>query len=293
MKKRFCALIAALVFSFCLAGTALAAETALSYDDLATYSQYERSYVLASSGILTEEEADSLDTQAQSISASTNCGVYILAVEDFTVYGYDDLFEYAQDVYEDRDLGCGDSRDGVLLAVSTETRDVSIAVHGDWANRAFTDYGREDVLYDAFLEDFSAENWYDGMVHYQDACASLLSQAQSGTPVDVPGAYQEPFNLPKALGSAAAMCFLPAAIIAFVICGTMKKKMKTARKASGAAAYVSGSVDLKVRTDRYTHSTVLRTPLKQDNGPRPGGGSGFRGGTTVNSRGFSGSSRKF
>ena len=291
MKKRFCALMAALVFSLCLAGSALAEETSLSYgqDDLFTYTN-ERSYVLASSSILTEEETDSLNTQAQSIAASTNCGVYILAVEDFTVYGYDDLFEYAQDVYEDRDLGCGDSRDGVLLAVSTETRDVSIAVHGDWANRAFTDYGREDVLYDAFLEDFSAENWYDGMVHYQDACASLLSQAQSGTPVDVPG---ETFDLAGALGGAAAMCFLPAAIIAFVICGAMKRKMKTARKASGAAAYVSGSVDLKIRTDRYTHSTVLRTPIKQDNGPRPGGGSRSHGGTTVNSRGFSGSSRKF
>lgn len=88
------------------------------------------------------------------------------------------------------------------------------------------------------------------------------------------------------------MCFLPAAIIAFVICGVMKKKMKTAQKASGAAAYVSGSVDLKVRTDHYTHSTVLRTPLKTDDGPRSGG-SVFHGGTTVNSRGFSGSSRKF
>ena len=66
----------------------------------------------------------------------------------------------------------------------------------------------------------------------------------------------------------------------------------TAQKASGAAAYVSGSVDLKVRTDHYTHSTVLRTPLKTDDGPRSGG-SVFRGGTTVNSRGFSGSSRKF
>ena len=49
---------------------------------------------------------------------------------------------------------------------------------------------------------------------------------------------------------------------------------------------------MKVRTDHYTHSTVLRTPLKTDDGPRSGG-SVFHGGTTVNSRGFSGSSRKF
>ena len=144
------------------------------------------------------------------------------------------------------------------------------------------------------MSDFSNGNWGAGLVNFADTCVYLLSEAQSGTPVEEVsvGSNQEPFNLPKALGGAAVMCFLPAAIIAFVICGVMKKKMKTARKASGAAAYVSGSVDLKVRTDRYTHSTVLRTPLKTDDGPRSGG-SGFHGGTTVNSRGFSGSSRKF
>lgn len=282
MKKRFCALMAALVFSFCLAGSALAEELPPIPEGA--------NYVFDPDNVIIDTYDPQLEKQASQITTDYACGVYILAVEDFTVYGYDDLFEYAQDVYEGKDLGCGGGRDGVLLAVSTKTRDVSIAVHGDWANRAFTDYGRENVLYDAFLEDFSAENWYDGMVHYLDACASLLSQAQSGTPVDVPS---ETFELAGALGSAAAMCFLPAAIIAFAICGAMKKKMKTARKASGAAAYVSGNVDLKIRTDRYTHSTVLRTPIKQDNGPRPGGEGGSRGGTSVNSRGFSGSSRKF
>ena len=195
---------------------------------------------------------------------------------DFTEYGYSDIYEFAQDVYEDSNLGVGDGGDGILLAVSTETRDVSIAVHGTQANAAITDYGREEVLYDAFLSDFSDGNWGAGLVNFADTCVYLLSEAQSGTPVEVSGgSNQEPFNLPKALGGAAVMCFLPAA-----------------QKASGAAAYVSGSVDLKVRTDHYTHSTVLRTPLKTDDGPRSGG-SVFHGGTTVNSRGFSGSSRKF
>ena len=72
----------------------------------------------------------------------------------------------------------------------------------------------------------------------------------------------------------------------------MKKMMISARKADGAAAYVSGGVNLKGRTDHYTHSTVLRTPIKTDSGSRSGGGL-RSGGTTVNSRGFSGSSRKF
>ena len=286
MKKRFCALIAALVCAFCLAGAALAAELPSIPEG--------SNYVFDPDNVIIDTYDPQLDEQAAHITADYACGVYILAVRDFTSYGYgmDDIQTFAEDFYLENDLGYGEDRDGVLLAFSEDTRDICLISYGDFGNAAFTDYGK-DTLWDTILPYFRDNDRVNGFINYLAFCENLLSQAQSGTPVNVPGSYQEPFNLPKALGSAAAMCFLPAAIIAFVICGAMKKKMKTARKASGAEAYVSGSVDLKVRTDRYTHSTVLRTPLKQDNGPRSGGRSGFRGGTTVNSRGFSGSSRKF
>ena len=69
--------------------------------------------------------------------------------------------------------------------------------------------------------------------------------------------------------------------------------MKTARRAVNAGAYMTSAVQLKVRTDHYLHSTTLRTPIAPppSSNHRPSGG--YRGGTTVNSRGFSGSSRKF
>ena len=89
-----------------------------------------------------------------------------------------------------------------------------------------------------------------------------------------------------AFASFFAMALIPAAIIAFIACGIMKGHMKTARRAVNAGAYMTSAVQLKVRTDHYLHST---TPPSSNH--RPSGG--YRGGTTVNSRGFSGSSRKF
>ena len=286
MKKHFCALMAALVFSFCLAGSALAAEL----PSIPAGSNY----VFDPDNVIIDTYDPQLEEDAAQITTDYACGVYILAVKDFTAYGYgaEDIQTFAEDFYLENDLGYGEDRDGVLLAYSEDTYDICLISYGDLGNAAFTDYGK-DALLDTILPYFRDNDRFNGFINYLAFCGNLLSQAQSGTPVDVPGVYQEPFDLVGALGGAVAMCFLPAAIIAFVICGTMKRKMKTARKASGAAAYVSGSVDLKVRTDRYTHSTVLRTPIKQDNGPRPGGGSGPRRSTTVNNRGFSGSSRKF
>ncbi len=287
MKKRICALFAALLLTFCMAGAALAVE--LPFDTSGDYWLYDPQ------GLVSQEDTTRLEETLDAADWNHRCGIYILLLPDFTEYGYSDIFEFAQDAYEDAGLGVGDDGDGILLTVSTETRDVSIAVHGNEANRAFTDYGREDVLYDAFLDDFSGGDWGTGIVNFADTCVYLLSEADSGAPVDVPsgnGNASPASSLPRAVRSAAMTCFLPAAVIAFVVCGIMKKKMKTARKADGAAAYVSGGVNLKVRTDHYTHSTVLRTPIKTDSGSRSGGGL-RSGGTTVNSRGFSGSSRKF
>ena len=322
MKQRLCALLGALLLLSCLTVPVLADEepadsdaanataetdaeadasqepvTSLDYgdDDLFTYG-YEGTYVFDPDGVLTETEADGLETQSQSIADTLNCGVYILVLEDFTLYGYDDLFEYAQDFYEEQDPGYGSDRDGVLLSLSTETRDVSLLAHGSFGNAAITDYGREEVLYDAFLDDFRNDDWYGGMVHYQEACADLLQQARNGTPVDVP--QEEPATLPQVIGGAVLTGILPAAIIAFIACAIMKRGMKTAQKATNAGAYVSGAVDLKVRQDHFTHITTLRTPLPKSTPSRSGGGGGhssggYHGGTTVNSRGFSGSSRKF
>lgn len=103
-----------------------------------------------------------------------------------------------------------------------------MAVHGDSGNTAFTDYGREEVLYDAFLSDFGNDDWYAGLEHYLDTCGYLLSEAANGTPVDVE--LEEPVSFGAAFASFFAMALIPAAIIAFIACGIMKGHMKTARR---------------------------------------------------------------
>ena len=130
--KRFFAYATLLLLSLCLTVPALAAGPAIT----------EGAAVTDLGGVLTAEELASLEDTAQSLADEYGCGVYALLLPDFTVYGYEDIFDFAQDVFEENALGLGDSQNGVLLAVSTETRDVSIAVHGDSGNTAFTDYGR-------------------------------------------------------------------------------------------------------------------------------------------------------
>ena len=212
--KRFFAYATLLLLSLCLTVPALAAGPAIT----------EGAAVTDLGGVLTAEELASLEDTAQRLADEYGCGVYALLLPDFTVYGYEDIFDFVQDVFEENALGLGDSQNGVLLAVSTETRDVSIAVHGDSGNTAFTDYGREEVLYDAFLSDFGNDDWYAGLEHYLDTCGYLLSEAANGTPVDVEP--EEPVSFGAAFASFFAMALIPAAIIAFIACGIMKGHMR-------------------------------------------------------------------
>lgn len=292
--KRICALMTALLLSLCLTGTVLA-----GYDGVFAYDP---------DGILTD--AASLEEQASDLTDSYDCAVYLFTMEDFTLYGYEDIYELAQDYYEENLLGCGEGRDGILLTLSTGTRDVSLAVYGDWANAVFTDANQE-LVWDAVLDDFGNDDWDGGCLDYLMVCEELLAAGSSTPPVPMdgpdhgdqsgnvtpPSSYTEHGKVsPAVVGKAVVMSILPAVILAFVVCAVMKRNMKTARKASGAAAYVTGAVALKVREDHYTHSTVHRTPINRDNGTRSGGGhrgGGFSGGSSRNSRGFSGGSRKF
>ena len=136
MKKRFCALIAALVCAFCLAGAALAAELPSIPEG--------SNYVFDPDNVIIDTYDPQLDEQAAHITADYACGVYILAVRDFTSYGYgmDDIQTFAEDFYLENDLGYGEDRDGVLLAFSEDTRDICLISYGDFGNAAFTDYGK-------------------------------------------------------------------------------------------------------------------------------------------------------
>lgn len=293
--KRISAYLTALLLSICLCAPALAV--------------YDSVFVYDPDGILPETDAEALAFQASALTDTYDCGIYIFTVEDFTDYGYgeDDIITFAQDYYEENLLGCGEDRDGILLTLSTETRDASLSVAGSRAQAVFTGYA-QDTLYDAFLDDFGNDDWYNGCAHYLSACEDLLQNAQTDAPADVPAvspsspSHYEPIAQPShtaggsfgsALMKALLICLLPAAIISFVICDIMKRKMNTARKASGAAAYISSAVDLKVKSDRYTHTTTVRTPIKTDSGSRgPRLGDHSHGGGSHSSH-ISSSSRKF
>ena len=229
-------------------------------------------------GLLSNEEIMALEAQAGQIEDSYGCAPYILVVEDFQVYeDTADIFEAGMNLYERWELGHGPEKNGLLLILSMAERDYALVTYGSVTHQAFTDYG-QDYLTEQFLDNFRQNDWAGGFQDYLNTSAWLLEQAKNGTPYDVDTAPQgfNPLIIVIPLALAAAVC------VVFVL------QMKTAKLKTEAGDYmVQNGTNMRVVQDIFTHRTVTRQVIQQNE--NKGGG----GGTTINARGFSGKSGKF
>ena len=216
-------------------------------------------------GLLTNHEISELQTRASQISSDYDCGVYIVVVknmEDF-VYDYeiyDDAFgieAFAQYYYYNELKGIGDSRNGILLIMSMKERDYDIMAHGNFANTAFTDYGKSKLA-DSFLSYFRNDNWYSGFNAYLNKVDQFLYAAKQGTPVDVHTPLPKEKNLPFAF----AVSLIFGMIVAIISCLAMKNGMKSVHAAKIASGFIAqNGVSIPLQKDLFTHNTVVRQKI--------------------------------
>ena len=246
----------------------------------------EIDYVVDAAGILSSSEYNSLLTKAQRLSRQYSVGIYIAIVDDMGNWGYRDIEQFTQDLFEANDCGIGEDRDGIMLCLSMAERDYDLDAHGNFANYAFTDYGKE-VLAGSFLDDFRRNDWYGGFNDYLDKCESMLISAAKGEPVDVPGS--KPMTATEKAGISAGAGSIIAAIVSFFRGLVLKNSMKSANEATNATRYLSGNVHFTAMDNILLHRNVSRRVISASSG----GGGGHGGGTTINSAGHSHHSGKF
>lgn len=253
----------------------------------------EESYVFDEAGLLSASERGALESQAAEISGEYGCAVYVVTVRDYREYGSGDVRAVAESLYTENGFGLGADGSGVLLLLSMEDRDYTLIAHG-YGNVAFTDYGK-DRLSDEFLDNFRRDDWYGGFADYVSYAGEMLELSRGGEPLDVnsPGAggsrsffggLRERLGV---FGTIIVILVVPA-LIALIVCTVAKRNMKNVKKAEKADFFaVPGSMKLTVSEDRFTHVTQTRVKVESDDDH------GGKGGTHINSSGFSGKSGKF
>ena len=270
MKKR----IAAFWLLLCILVFSLTVPAIAASDD----SEAELDYVTDIAGILTDEELDTLESEAASISAAYACSTYILVLDNYRLYtDSDSTFNFCMETYEKYNLGWGADKDGILLMLSMSDRDYYLIIHGDGAGYAFTQDGRDQMQH-RFLTYFGRDDYYGGFRKYLSECRRCLQAAAEGKPID-------PFTK-NDMETLVFFCLAPSLLLAVVVGYLLYKPMRTAVKQSSAGSYiVPGSTELRQRVDQFSHRTVHRRRRETDSG-----GSGR---SHDSSGGYSGSGGKF
>ncbi|MBM6830404.1 TPM domain-containing protein [Anaerotignum lactatifermentans] len=239
-------------------------------ENTADQNSVEMKYVFDVSDLLSFEQWEELESRAETISKRQNCGIYFALVDDFTDYGYGDIYEVTYTIYHDNELGMGENRDGIIVMLSMEERDYAMFVYGEYAEYAFNEYGQL-MLEEAFLDDFGNNDWYSGISHYLDTCDEFLTKAEEGKPV-----RESP--LPSIAIATGASC-----LIAAIVCSVFKYRMRTVHQQTEANAYITeGGLQLTDQYDQYTHTTETRTKIEKESSSGTssesgGGGSGRSG----------------
>ena len=261
MKKRLASLALLLILCLLLALPVMAD------------SARELPLVCDASGILTEEQAEELNTRAEAYSRQYSCDIIVVVVDDTDFY---DVETFTEGVYNKYNFGWGSDRSGVILLLSMEERDYDLAAYG-FGNTAFTDFGKDQLMKD--VKPYLRKNdWYGGFSKYLDLCADYLRRARDGKPVDR-GLFR--LSAPVVIWSLVA-----GAIFALIVTAVLKARMKSAVLQTRADDYLSGDLRLEYEDDRFLRKDVVRVRRNE-------GSSGGRGGTSIRSSGFSHHSGKF
>ena len=277
MKTKVLTLLMCMLLCLSLPMTALAA--GIGWD--------QRPMVIDAAGLLTSDELGMLDEKAHNVTnAYGSCvGVIVLAdTSDFSGNGRD----IGMDVYEAYDFGYGDSKDGILLFLGMDTRDCAFVVYGDIAKRAYTNYGQiqmENTVV-PYLSNGEFAQAFDVFI---DMCDEYLGQAAAGAPVD---GYLDPSMIDESMRAEDDSTLIKVAVsvgisllIAFIVCSAWAAQMKTAKKKTTAHDYIpKNGFTLRTQSDMFLYRTQSRTRIQS---------SSSGGGTSSNSRGYSGRSGKF
>ena len=266
MKKIILSFLFVLIFVLIAAPAALASEKYLSVND--------------SAGILTAAQCDGLNARAEAIAEKYGCAVIIVVINDM----YDLDINYARDdgdayvfnktIYETLNLGYGEDKSCLLLAMSMADRDYWLEPYG-YAKTAFTRHGIDVMLDRHMLPLMKENNFYAAFSAYLDKSEEYLRMAREGSPFDTD---TDPVLIRNRIIAKTAVIVLLPSIIALIVCLIWRSQMKTAKPAFAADKYIpEGGFKLTGQTDTFLYRVTTRVKIETSSGSGSGSGSSSSG----------------
>lgn len=243
MKKKAFVFLLSLILCLCMAAPVLCAQAAEGFAD-----EYYR--VVDMAELLTDSEVTTLIATLDEISERQHMDVVVATTNELDGYSVQD---YADLLYESCNFGYGSSKDGLLLLISMQDRDWYISTCG-YGITVFTDAGIE-YIGDQITSELSDGNYAAAFSSYAALCDDFITQANTDKPYDRSNLPAKPLSL----------IWIPVSlvigfVIAKIVVGNMKSKLKTVRSQTTANSYVKdGSMQITDSRDLFLYHTVAKT----------------------------------
>lgn len=218
--------------------------------DMDTTTVEELPLLIDNADFLTDSEEKKLADKLGEISKRLKCDVIVLTEATIDK----DAESYADDYFDYNGYGQGGKRDGILLLVSVKPRNWHISGSGicnsEYISSTELEYIAEDVV-----EALKAEDYVSCFNTYADRCDEVITSARDGK------AFKEPFNKGMSFVISLGIGF----IVAFIVTGSMKSKLKSVKFQSAAADYVKpGSLMITDSREMFLYNEVTYTEKSND-----------------------------
>lgn len=212
------------------------------------------SHIVDDAGLLSESEISSLENTLDSVAEKHSLKIAIVTTDSL---GEKTVTEYADSKFESM---YGDN-DGVLLLLSMKENDNNwyISTTGN-GKTIFTDAGIE-YIGEKIVTHLSDGKYSDAFNEFAQLCDDFATQAETGEPFDSNNLPHEPLSKVWII-----IAIVVGFLLALMVVGNMKSKLKTVRSQKGAANYVrEGSMNVTGSRDLYLYRTVTRVKKAENN----------------------------
>lgn len=207
-------------------------------------------------GLLSESEQAVLISKLDEISEKHQVDVVVVTIDSLGEMTPGECAEY---FYDNFDYGFGSDKSGVLLLISMEERDWYITSVG-FGITSVNEAGRKYIS-DNMLGYLSDGYYAKAFEEFALSCDYLISLAETGDPFDYEDFPKEPFGVVKHL----IISVVIGLVVAFIVTGSMKGKLKSVRHQTAAGNYVKNdSMKVTESRDLFLYRQVSRTEKPSD-----------------------------
>ncbi len=194
--------------------------------------------------LLTHEEEADLVAQLQTISDMYQAQVNVVTLPEID----GDVEIFANQYYDDQNLGYGPDRDGVLLIICMNPRRYHIIGNGFCAQAI--DVDTIDVIGNLMVTDLSDGNYKAALDIFVDECAYYMDGYINGFPFE--------------FGANLIISLVIGIVVGLIVGFSMKAQLKSVRAQYEADAYIkAGSMQLTQSGDYFMYRNVTRTQRQQ------------------------------